>query len=347
MNKNKLYWSFQIIGWSFYALINSLGANLSVSTSFGFKQFAPLLTEAIIFFVATHFFRYFIKRWDWISLSMTAIAPRVLIASLVIGLPIYVIRIIGVTYILGMYNPDLLSAVKVLGSAIPNALIVFIWSLFYFIYHYFERYNLSFRQEATFRQMELESLKSQLNPHFIFNSLNSIRALVDENPGKSKLAITQLSNILRKSLGTDRGRLISFKQEFESVKDYLSLENIRYEERLGTSFDIDRLSFDFNVPPMMIQTLVENGIKHGVSILKEGGELELRTLVTNDQLTITIRNSGQYKPNPTSNSTGGLGIKNTIQRLSLIYGDQATFSIENESSTFVKTIISLPQIQQI
>jgi signal transduction histidine kinase len=346
MNKNKLYWSFQIIGWSFYVLINSVVANLAVSSSFGFRQFIPLLAEAGFFFVMTHFYRYVIKRWDWIALPMMWLTPRVFISAVIIAFPIYFIRI-GISYFLDMYDPELLGIIPVLGNAIPNALIIFIWSLFYFIYQYFEKYNLSLKHEAAFRQMELENLKSQLNPHFIFNSLNSIRALVDENPGKSKLSITQLSNIMRKSLVTDQSRLISFKQELETVKDYLSLEDVRYEERLRTSLDIDQLSYRFNVPPMMIQTLVENGIKHGVSKLKEGGELQLKTQVIGEGLNIEIRNSGQYSPEDVKNEEGGLGIKNTLQRLKLIYGKSATFMITNESTKNVLTKITIPQIQQI
>ncbi len=351
MNKNKLYWSFQIVGWVFYVLINSLGANIAVaSTQVGVKQFIPLLTEAIFFFIATHFYRYVIKKRNWIRLPITALIPRVLISAITIGLPIYFIRI-GVSYLLDMYNPELFGLTPVLGNAISNALIIFIWSLFYFIYQYFERYNLSLKHEASFRQMELENLKSQLNPHFIFNSLNSIRALVDENPEKSKLSITQLSNIMRKSLDTDQSRLIPFKQELETVKDYLSLEDVRYEERLRASIDIDPASCQFNVPPMMVQTLVENGIKHGISKLKEGGELKLRTEVIGDTLRIEIRNSGQYIPKNGQKADAvraeGLGIKNTLQRLKLIYGETATFEIENESEKDVLTTITIPQIQQI
>lgn len=345
MNKNKLYWSFQIIGWGFYVLITSVAANISVESQLSVKQFIPLFADGIFFFAATHFYRHLIKKWNWISLSMTSLVPRVLISTIIIGLPIYFIRI-GVSYPLDMYNPELLNISRVIGNAIGNSLIIFIWSLFYFIFQYFERYNRSLKHEAAFRQMELENLKSQLNPHFIFNSLNSIRALVDENPGKSKLSITQLSNIMRKSLGRDQSRLISFKQEMETVSDYLGLEDVRYEERLKTSIDIDPLSYKFNVPPMMIQTLVENGIKHGVSKLKEGGELQLRTRVNNGNLKIEIRNSGQYilKNNQTEE---GLGIKNTLQRLKLIYGEAATFNIENESTHNVLTKITIPQIQQI
>ena len=119
-------------------------------------------------------------------------------------------------------------------------------------------------------EIELNNLKSQLNPHFIFNALNSIRALVDENPSKSKQAINQLSNILRNSLASDKKGLTKFEDELKIVKDYLGLESIRFEERLKTEFDIHPDSQKFLVPPLMIQTLVENGIKHGISKLTAG-----------------------------------------------------------------------------
>lgn len=347
MNKNKLYWSFQIIGWGFYVLINSIVANNSVaSTQLGVRLFIPLLAEAIFFFIATHYYRHIIKKRNWIALSMTALIPRVFALTIIIAIPIYFIRI-GVISMLDMYSPELFNIIRVIGNAVSNALIILIWSLFYFIYQYFERYNLSLKHEATFRQMELENLKSQLNPHFIFNSLNSIRALVDENPEKSKLAITQLSNIMRKSLDTDQSRLINFKQELETVKDYLSLEDVRYEERLRTSLDIDKESYHFSIPPMMMQTLVENGIKHGISKLKKGGELQLKTQVVNNNLKIEIRNSGQYILKTGEDNQGGLGIKNTLKRLRLIFGKEAVFEINNESDKYVLTKLTIPLIQQI
>lgn len=193
-------------------------------------------------------------------------------------------------------------------------------------------------------EIELNNLKSQLNPHFIFNALNSIRALVDENPLKSKQAINQLSNILRNSLASDKKGLTKFDDELKMVRDYLGLESIRFEERLKTEFDIDPESRHFLVPPLMIQTLVENGIKHGISKLTPGGIVQVKTAVEKDKLLIQIRNSGQLLHLPKRSKTG-LGIKNTIQRLKLIYGNEASFRIINEKDNFVLTEIVIPQHQ--
>jgi two-component system, LytTR family, sensor kinase len=191
-------------------------------------------------------------------------------------------------------------------------------------------------------EIELKNLKSQLNPHFIFNALNSIRALVDENPAKSKQAINQLSNILRSSLASDKKGLTKFDDELKIVKDYLGLESIRFEERLKTEFDIHPESQNFLVPPLMIQTLVENGIKHGISKLTQGGVVQVKTSILNRKLKIHIRNSG-HLINGAKRSKTGLGLKNTIQRLKLIYGDDASFRIVNENDNFVLTEIIIPQ----
>lgn len=230
---------------------------------------------------------------------------------------------------------------QIMGLSIVYALIYFVWLVLYYIYHYFERYNLSLKHEAAVHEIELNNLKSQLNPHFIFNALNSIRALVDEDPVKSKNAITRLSNILRNSLISDKKKLTTFEEELIMVQDYLSLESVRFEERLRTDFEIHPDSYSFKVPPLMLQTLVENCIKHGISKLKHGGFVKLKTFVSNEKLKVQIRNSGQYTLQSLDN--GGLGLKNTSQRLNLIYGEEASFKIFNENSETVLAELIIPE----
>jgi two-component system, LytTR family, sensor kinase len=232
---------------------------------------------------------------------------------------------------------------NLVGQSFYYGIIFFLWSVFYFIYNYFERYNTSLKLEASVKEIELNNLKSQLNPHFIFNALNSIRALVDENPEKSKLAINQLSNILRNSLVADKKGLTKFGDELKMVRDYLGLETIRFEERLRTEFDIDPNSKGFLVPPLMVQTLVENGVKHGISKLTKGGTIQVKAKVENDYLRISIRNSGQYHLNG-SKKRGGLGLSNTTQRLKLLYGKDAHFAISNENDNFVLTELIIPHL---
>jgi LytS/YehU family sensor histidine kinase len=128
------------------------------------------------------------------------------------------------------------------------------------------------------------------------------------------------------------------------VRDYLGLETIRFEERLKTEFDIDPESKGFFVPPLMVQTLVENGVKHGISKLTEGGIIQVKTTVENDYLKIVIRNSGHYHLNGHHKKRGGLGLSNTAQRLKLLYGEEARFTITNENDNFVRTELIIPHV---
>lgn len=341
MNKKSLYWIFQVFGWLIYGLIQVIGANIVAGGKIlRWINYTPLIMEALFFFLATHALRSIIIRRKWLQMGLATIIPRVVLLALFIGFMAFITRI-STIYIVGMFQTRLFSSSNILGNVAINTFIVFLWAVFYFIYHYFESYNKSLRYEAAIHEIELNNLKSQLNPHFIFNALNSIRAMVDDEPEKSKSAITQLSNILRNSLATDKKRLTSFQKEFGTVKDYLTLETIRYEERLNVVYDIHPNSFKYPVPPLMIQTLVENAIKHGISKLKEGGTIFLITDIIDGYLKLQIRNSGHLK-NELLTNYEGLGIKNTIKRLNLIYGDKASFNIYNGKNHVVITEVVIP-----
>lgn len=341
VSKSRLYWSLQAGGWLTYAVFQVVTYVASV------QEVNP---GRVIFFLyetgfamgLTHLFRNVINRRHWLDLGLARLIPRVLASVVVMGLLLYVIRL-PIAVPVGVYSDEEAFAIRnILGLTGVYAVFFFLWSVLYFVYNYFERYNISLKHEASLKEIELNNLKSQLNPHFMFNALNSIRALVDEDPGKSKQAINQLSNILRSSLATDRKELTRFEEELNIVKDYLGLETIRFEERLQVQFDIDPDSLEFPVPPLMVQTLIENGVKHGIARLTQGGRIELKTKVEGDWLRITIRNSGNYV-NGSPGRSGGLGLHNTQQRLKLIYGDNASFRILDESNNFVRTELEVPR----
>lgn len=337
----------QIGGWAIYAIAQIVAVLELDQGSLSNQRIIFLLYEAALGLAVSHIYRNFINRWKWLSLTMPRLIPRVLFSVFAMGVIMYFLRI-PVSIPLGLFNKNVvLDPMVLLGLSFVYAFFFFLWSVMYFIYNYFERYNKSLKLEASIKEIELNNLKSQLNPHFIFNALNSIRALVDENPSKSKLAINQLSNILRNSLVTEKRGLTKFEEEMKVVKDYLGLEGIRFEERLRTELDIDPASVDFMVPPLMIQTLVENGIKHGISKLKDGGIIQIKTKVERDRLKIHIRNSGHFHLNGAKKPSGGMGLENTRQRLKLIYGEEASFRILTENNTFVLTEIIIPHLYKI
>lgn len=337
MSVKKIYWLFQISGWTLYASVNIFFIIIGPR---------PLLFETIVgyvllglfFILSTHYYRRMIKRLGWIRLDIFRLIPRVLISVFLLSCAFVLFEILIVTF---LWEVDENLFIAILMNVLTAMILYIAWSMIYFLYHYIHSYNKSLKYEAAMNEIELNRLKSQLNPHFMFNALNSIRALVDEDPARSKHAITQLSNILRNSLTTDKNRLVSLADEMNTVKDYLDLEKIRYEERLKTEVNIHADTLRIMIPPLMIQTLVENGIKHGISKLKEGGIIRINTFAEDNLLVVQIRNSGQYTNGKKQRE--GYGISNTLQRLSLIYGPEARFKIINESEHTVLTEIKIPK----
>lgn len=338
MSRNKIYWLCQIIGWSIYGLANIIVYSFQ-SNKLDNGDIIGQLMQIVFYIASTHLLRFLIKRGNWLSISSLKLIPIVLTADLVLAIFNYSFLLL-VTFNLGTLIPSVeMRAVNIIFGILGPLTIYFLWSLVYFTYHYFEQYNKSLKYEAVINEIELNYLKSQLNPHFIFNALNSIRGLVDENPDKSKSAINQLSNILRNSLQMDKNRLVLLSEEMETVLDYLALEGVRYEERLRVEMDIAQNAYTVLVPPMMIQTLVENGIKHGISTLKKGGIISIEGKVYAGELMINIRNTGKYNK---GKKTEGHGLSNTIKRLDLIFGEKASMDIQNESNGTVLTRLKVP-----
>ena len=345
VNKTRLYWTLQIGGWATYAAFQIVTIVLASGTGIRFQRLVFFVFEALLCLLITHYYRNYINQRKWLSMGLAKLIPHVLAAVLLMGIMTYFLRmpfsiVLGTFIPANAFDPEIMVT-----GIITYTVFFFLWSVLHFMYNYFEKYNKSLQLEASIKEIELSNLKSQLNPHFIFNALNSIRALVDENPSKAKHAINQLSSILRNSLVTEKRGLTSFDEELKIVRDYLGLESIRFEERLKIEFDLDPESKDFMVPPLMIQTLVENGIKHGISQLTEGGVVQIKTKVDGDHLKIHIRNSGKFVINGhKKESGGGLGLENTKQRLKLIYGDEASFRILTEKNNFVLTEIVIPHL---
>jgi hypothetical protein len=342
MSKKNLYWICQISGWLFYVLFNSLFFKLqnAFNTNVAISQCLMLIFGIAV----SHIYRNAIVKFGWVRISTLGLIPRVIIATVLFA-TIMDYAQYGIEMMLGIEGSKHQDLVTISGNILNLAFVLFFWSLFYFSFHFIENYKKAeienLKWEASINEIELNKLKSQLNPHFMFNAMNSIRALVDENPGKSKDAITQLSNILRNTLQMGKNKVIAFEEELKVVNDYLALESIRYEERLKAKVEIDPESRMFNVPPLMLQTLVENGIKHGISKLTAGGILEIRTEVKDDRLFIFIRNSGQM--NSTKENENGFGLKNTMQRLQLLYGKEASMKIHNENDNTVLTELVIPK----
>jgi two-component system, LytTR family, sensor kinase len=341
-NRNRVYWICQLSGWSFWALLNIIGM-----LSFDLLSWKKIIIFLFLCFAGlsfTHILRNIIKKYSWVDLPLKKITPRILLSSFIIGIVLFILYFSS-QYFTGVLP---LSEIKI-GTPfvwIANlSSVILVWLLIYFSVHLFENYKRveieSLIWEAAVKDFELKTLKSQLNPHFMFNAMNSIRALIEEDPENAKAALTRLSNILRYSLKMERNETVPLEEEMQTVADYLALEAVRFEERLNYELNIDPRSSPIEIPPMMIQTLVENGIKHGVSRRTEGGKITVNSKMDGSFLVIQIKNSGQFDENSLRRSKG-FGIDNTKQRLNLLYGEKAIFTIKNESPDVVLAEIKIP-----
>ena len=341
MQKTRIYWITQLTGWFIYFTINFFFFSFKNYSSARDVVFHLLLVPSAI--LLTHVFRYFIIKKKWLQKPILIQISIVLVASLFLSFAFFFIQYVFNALLFG--TSAKLSLVDFLVAILNFSFVFFVWSVFYFSFHYIRNYRKAeiqqLKMQTSLKEAELNKLKSQLNPHFMFNAMNSIRALIDENPQKAKQAVTQLANILRQTLTLEKNKVISFDDEITLVKDYLALEKTRFEERLNYMLEIDEVSSQYKIPPMLLQTLVENAIKHGISKLTEGGIVSItaKQQAEDKKLHIEICNSGTYIPD--ENPQSGYGIQNTKDRLKFVFADDASFSIVNENH-LVKTEIVIP-----
>jgi two-component sensor histidine kinase len=344
--KQRLYVAFQTVGWGFF-LVAQLGFSVYFSLRDGKRDvLTGACTVVMILAVGlllTHYFRPFMTRWGWKQMGWRQLLPRVLAAA-------FVLSILWTTICYG-YSAGVLRdpwpegksspVVIFLISCINGALLFVGWMCLYFFYHLFDRFNRSeierLRLTAVAKDAELRALKSQVNPHFIFNSLNSLRALIDENPARARDAVTQLANLLRYSLQSGQLETVPFEDELRVANDYLALEQVRHEERLRVRLDIAPETLALPVPPMLLQTLVENAIKYGISALPKGGEITIIARRENDALRLTVENPGELAPaaKRSSNGSTGVGLRNAAERLRLLFGQRATLQLRPGGSASV------------
>lgn len=326
--RNQVYWLSQATGWGLFVLGNILSASVQGSSHDGIYIISLFIF--VVGVLTTHCFRLLVHKWNWKRLNIPALIPRVFAATLGMSLVFVLLNTVFTNLISGISNVfDGVFSIPFLLNTLNFSALFLLWSIIYFAVHVFENWkreeiaNLELKASQT--EIELNSFKAQMNPHFMFNSMNSIRALIDENPLKAKEAITSLSGILRNNLTLGRSQTIPLSEELDLVEKYLSLEKIRFESRLNIQLDISPESLNYHIPPFMLQTIVENGIKHGISKRIEGGRLLLQTQVENGFLKIMTINSGHYSPS--ANGQEGIGITNSHKRLQLLYKGRASLQI--------------------
>jgi hypothetical protein len=338
-NRNLAYWLCQLIGWGSYTAIGILGTIVAQGgvTAIPPRWILTLIVNYAIFFLTivalTHLLRGQIRKRQWLSLPARKSAPRLLAGSILVGLgsALQVLGLDAVTLRALQNNPAYLSV------SFGLVTLCIIWTALYVA---ITSMRGAFEMRAGLREAQLRALEAQVNPHFLFNSLNTIRGMIVEDPVVAQDMVTRLANILRYNLEREKSSTVPLEREIEIVADYLAIESIRFEDRLRVRLEVEPAAAEAQVPSMLIQTLVENAVKHGVGTRTEGGEIVIRAAIRNGSLALEIVNAGQL-------STPGagamqIGLSNARERLRLLYGDHATLNLENRDPTTVAAMVSIP-----
>jgi two-component system LytT family sensor kinase len=363
---HSLYWACQLacwLGlWALFFLIFISGSTRQLST--------PLLIEQTLYcsfgLIGTHLLRILFYWFDWNRLPLFALIPRVLVATILLG----IVEVWGIHAVFAALNPARpvyhgLYRIPHVPMRVPQgeqrfhslprfvwyefgkcALTLFAWSAVYFGYQYQKQLKAvqleSLRLDAAVKEAELKALRSQVNPHFLFNSLNTIRALIDESPPKAREGVTRLAELFRGALRMSELNTIPLRVELQTVDAYLALEQLRFEDKLKVRMDIDRTTLAFPVPPFLVQSLIENAFKHGVYGRQGGGEISCEIRRQSDGLSISISNPGRLPPERARKESG---LANARARLELIYGSHASLRLHQDASDHIVTSVFLPNNQ--
>lgn len=340
-----LYWLAQLGGWGAYYVFSILLLLSTTEFTSTLNLFLWVVICIAFSILLSHGLRFVILKLDLLGrklheLLLYTIAFAIVCAFALEWFQYFLDNTINLDFLVEPDDQPFSWAIFFLATS--RSLILFLlWSGFYYVFVIIEKSRkqelLNLQWMASKNEIELKNLRAQLNPHFLFNSLNSIRALVGLNPDQAKVAITQLSNLLRNSINLGKQKLIPLKDEIELVEHYLRLEQIRFEERLKVSIKIDDSAKQCQIPPLMVQTIVENAIKHGISKSIEGGSINIIGNYLNNELVLVIENSGKLE-GPINKS--GVGISNTEKRLAILFEENSSFELIEEGE-YVKATIKI------
>jgi LytS/YehU family sensor histidine kinase len=284
--------------------------------------------------IGTHFLRTYAKRYSWQTIPQ--LIRRLAVAVLLIPSAMISVQIAFT----GGHNGH---SWPILAHYVQAFILISLWCALYFGAHEVRKRQLAemetLRLALVAQVSQFHVLRSQLNPHFLFNCLNSLRELIDEDRERAKQALTQLSELLRYTLHADRVETVPLRDELHAVEDYLSLEKIRFEERLRLQYEIAPEILSAQVPPMLVQTLAENGLKHGIAKRPAGGELSIAAYRANGNLQIQVTNTGLLDP---PNGDGAVGLENARERLRVLYGESASLTLSATHNEKVLATVTIP-----
>ena len=355
-NRNYQFWLMQFIGWGGLGMVTFFSLTLWYATA-TLSHISHTIVQSLLgMILSIPLHRVCLAVWDR---SLPSRIGWSLLAVVVVSLIWTSLRIYTFTLITG--NGGIWADFG--GWYFSSFLVYLCWVALYYGNKYYYQAELErdrrqvaavaikeeqlkrLNAEAEAKNSQLGMLQYQLNPHFLFNTLNSISALVKfQETQRAQQMISQLGDFLRYSLDNDPALKISLQQEVEALMLYLDIERTRFGDRLNVQFDLDEKAKRAQVPSLLLQPLAENSIKYAIAVNENGGTIQLKATVDNNelQLELTDTGPGTLSNRPTPRSGRRVGLHNTLQRLNTLYDDAYVFDINLHPSGGLKINIRIP-----
>jgi len=316
--------ALQLLLWGGYAGLMLL----MVHRQFGTLMSGMLLIAigvAVGLWACSELLRWLVLRRRWLQRSGPALAARIaaclLLLPAIVQLLLYVLVTLGLRHGLIEMPDDRAdySLVSVLMYWANTVVLLGLWTGGWIAVHALRRFRQGelarLRAEAARSTLELDALRARLNPHFVFNALNNLRALINEDGERARELVTRLSNTLRHALDHGNADSVPLRGELAVVDDYLEIERVHYEQRLQVRMDISPDAFDALTPPMLLQLLVENAVKHGIACTPGGGELRVQADVVDRRLRLVVDNPGRLDSGRGGHGVGLAYLRNRLRDL--------------------------------
>lgn len=346
-SSSRTYWICQLAGWGAYALLSTISFGPLAPAEFS-KIVAINIWAALCGLALSHGWRAFITQRAWLADLKRLPWARLMASIVLLGLVQTMLVALGFFVTRPSFGMRSLASISN-WSWLPQAVLT--WVAIYSVWTTIYSYALSNRRakrlesealrfEILAKDAELRALQAQINPHFFFNSLNSVRALIYESPDAAAKMVDQLATLMRYTLASGNKITVDLCDELEAVRAYLAIEKIRFEERLRPVFNIESGLDDVQIPPMALQALVENAVKYGVERNAENSEIRVGIKKLHGRVSVEVANKGSLAR--LSDSTR-LGLENSRKRLTLLnHGNSPLTLVERDG-----WVIAALQLRQV
>lgn len=341
-DKNRAFWTLQSAGWTFYLLLRmASGIGNGAAVSFLIPVLVSAAAGYSITLVMGAIFRLLIHRRAAIVWGGSVVTVMVAVA-LYSAIDAYMFTIMN-------REGGTFSGALFLGSVMINALLLGGWTALYYMINFYLLLEAQNDQMAALEgqatSAQLAMLRYQLNPHFLFNTLNSISTLVLlRQTERANAMLSRLSAFLRYTLVYEPTAQVTLAQEVETLKLYLEIEKMRFEDRLRPSFEIDAAAEKARLPSLLLQPLVENAIKYAVTPQEEGADIAVEAKMVGDRVRITVSDTGQGLNGiaPPPHDSTGVGLANIRDRLTQAYGDEQRIDVGTRPGGGFSVSIDIP-----